>query len=244
MNRLYSNDFTFKGISGRQMGVLLTEQPTRTAPKRLVTTKTISGRSGRARIDDGTYDDVTVKLTCAVLDRARMADILAWLTGSGELVLGDEPQAAYDAHIDAAFTRTMITRHLSGQKFTIAFVCDPLRRLYPPALARTFTSSGGILTNIGTAPASPRVTIVGSGEFTLTIGGQTMYFTGVENGIVVDCEEMDAYSPDLTELKNSCIGFTSDGFFSIQPGDNAVSWTCEENASVTSVTILPRWRCF
>ena len=65
-----------------------------------------------------------------------------------------------------------------------------------------------------------------------------MYFTGVEDGIVVDSELMDAMDIYKTRFLNDRI---SGDFFEIQPGYNTVEWEVA-SGEITAIKITPRWR--
>lgn len=248
MKRLTEAWFEFKGKRSDEMGIWLKQMPTRTAPGRNVTRKSVAGRNGTLQYGNITYKDVSIKLECDVRDESKLGAILAWLTGDGMLRFSDEPNAEYQASIDKEYSRSSIQTHLSGQRFTVSWIAHPFKYLYPAAADISLTAVGTI-NNIGTAPASPKIKIVGSGDFNLTIGMQTAFFTNVEDGIIIDSELGDALTLDGSQLANNQM---RGDLFEIQPGINAVSWIAggqaedgtETDGSVTSVTITPRWRCF
>lgn len=67
---------------------------------------------------------------------------------------------------------------------------------------------------------------------------ETLFFTDVESGIIVDSVLMDALTPDGALLANDHVDGTP---FEIQPGTNVVSWLTD-GGSIQSVEITPRWR--
>lgn len=229
--------FEFKGIRSDDMGIYLRTMPIRFMPGRNITRKTISGRDGALAYGDGSYKDISVRQECDARDETKLSEIAAWLTGSGELRFSDEPDRVYQASVEKEFSRSSIAARFAGQRFTVNFTCAPFKKLYPEAAEIILTSAKAI-TNPGTAPSLPKVAISGYGDFSLTIGMQTIFFTGVENGIIVDSELMDAISPDGAQLLNNQI---SGDPFEIQPGYNYVSWRVE-SGSITAVKITPRWR--
>lgn len=247
MKRLTEAWFEFKGLRSDEMGIFLKQMPVRSMPGRNITRKTVAGRHGSLAYGDPTYKDVKVSIECDVRDESKIFSILAWLTGDGLLRFSDEPGFAYDASVDAEYSRSSIQARLSGQRFTITWTCHPFRRIYPEADDLTFTREA-TFTNPGTAPSLPRVEIRGSGTFSLTIGMQTVFFTNVEGGgIIVDSELGDALNLEGNQLANECM----DGaLFEIQPGYNGISWLAggedDEGNSipgvVTAVIITPRWR--
>ena len=230
------------------MGIRLRQMPIRYQPGRNATRKKVAGRNGTVQTGDNSFNDVTVRQECDAVDETKFPLLFSWLSGSGSLRFSDEPNLAYDAYIEKEFARSSISPRFTGQRFTVIWTCAPFRRLIPEAEPIEITKSGTELTTQGTAPALPRIEIVGSGDFSLTIGMQTLMFTGVDGGIIVDSELGDAFTADGALLANDHI----DGeLFQIQPGLNVVSWllggTDEENdedtpGSIEKITIIPRWR--
>lgn len=237
MRRQTDTWFQYNGTYDYEHGAKMIARPVRYAPALKGKAKDVSGRNGSLYVTDGCYDDVEVTLEFAVPEVTDAPDVNAWLTGTGLLRFSDEPDLAYEARIVKSFKREAIAPRLSGLRYTVTFSCQPFRLLYPEAEAVAFTAAG-VIRNPGNAPARPRVTIVGSGDFSVTIGAQILYFTGVEGGIVVDSDLMDALTLDGLNLANDKVSGTP---WTIPPGANDVSWNVEEG-SVTSVTILPRWR--
>ena len=253
MNRLREAWFEWKGIDSRDMGIMLPSMPMRGMPVQSMKRVKVAGRSGRVRIGDGCYDDVTVKVEAHAWDESRLLEIHAWLTGAGLLRFSDEPGLAYDAVIDKEITRQSIRRRFGGQRFTVQFSCLPFRYLYPAPGDITIAQSGGTIVNPGTVFSEPRVKIAGSGAFSVTIGlgadASTMFFRGVDGGgIIVDTQLGDALTWDSEALANDKIG--SSELFRLQPGSNVVTWINGGDAedgtalsgSVQSITITPRWR--
>lgn len=250
MKRLTEAWFEFKGIRSDDMGILIKQMPTRSLPGRNVTRKTVSGRNGTLSYGDITYKDVNVRLECDIRDESKLEAIFGWLNGEGRLRFSDEPDREYQAYVDKEYSRSCIHARMTGQRFTISWLCHPFRYQHPEAEEITITTSGKQLHNPGTAPALPRIEIRGSGDFAVTIGMQTVFFKDVTGGgIIIDSELGDALTLDESLLANDKMGGE---MFEIQPGYNVVSWLTggeddEGNASsgvVTAMIITPRWRYF
>ena len=237
----------FNGVYSYERGAFLIETPQRYQPGLKGKSHEVSGRSGSVWTGDGGYSDIEVTVDIAVPEPEDRAGVNSWLTGSGALIFGDEPDLAYDARIVKTYKRTNPYKRLSAQEYQVTFDCLPFKRVWPEPGALVFTASGSTFFNPGTAPALPRVKIEGAGEFTVTINGQTLYFSGVESGIIVDSELMDALTLDGTgNANNKCSGTP----WELAPGAGSVSWAIVAAAegedppgSVTKVTIWPRWRC-
>ena len=242
MPRINSTWFEFCGENSQNYGVRIMDAYMVTAPGVRGSSKTVAGRSGDLWLSTGEYNTVTVKHTIRV-PLSRYGDMLKWLDQSGHLVFSQSPNYAYNARFNRGSGNNgiefkAVTKGrdplLEGQ---ITFTCQPFRYMYPQPDEVTFAAPGSIF-NPGTTGSQPKVTITGSGDFSVTIGGETLYFTGITDGIIVDSELMDALSLDGTALMNNNMSGTP---WTIQPGANAVSWAVD-SGSVLSVKILPRWR--
>lgn len=242
-NRLKEAWFEFKGIRSSNMGIMLRNMPTRTVPAQKFTRKSVSGRDGTVKASGGEYGDSSVQLEMDVVDERNMPAVLGWLSGSGDLRFSDEPDLVYtNATIDKEFARKSIIPRATAQRFPVRWTCDPFRKLYLPADPIEIYYSGAVINNPGTAEALPRIIISGSGDFSITIGMQTMFFYGVEGGIIIDSALKDAFTADETQLANN----KTDGeHFKIQPGNSSVQWLTggeDSSGSVSKITIEPRWR--
>ncbi len=230
----------FNGTDSRDMGVSLISGARHIRPEWRGAAQTAAGRSGDIWLTDGAYDPFSLKqkLRCRL---SKLDSVCAWLTGSGRLRFSWAEDRAYDARAAKSTEFVQVSPDIDPlMEFSATFTCQPFRRMVPEAEAFTISSSGQSFKNPGTAPSLPRVKITGSGDFSVSIGMETLFFSGVTGGgIIVDSELMDALTYDGALLANDHVSGTP---FQIQPGTNAVSWLAESGGSVTSVEILPRWR--
>lgn len=240
MKRLTGGWIEFKGIKNTELGVELLSMPARPRPKAVGEYAEIAG-CGQIWIpgaDVPVYEPVTLSCTM-VVERPDMHidQVYAWLTGEGVLRLGDDPARAYHARVVKEIACKPKSSRLTGLELQPKFDCDPYRYAYPEPAAISL-SSGGTLTNPGTAAAEPRITIAGSGDITLTIAGQLVELHGISGGCVIDSRMRDVYEADGLTLCNHKAVIDGDTFPTLPPGNSIVTWT----GSVTSVQILPRWR--
>ena len=243
MNRLSDAWFEFKGISSKNMGIKMLEMPKRSVAYLKGKYRQVAGMDGNYFLTDGTYENAEISFSFDLVDRSKGAQVDAWLAGIGTLRFSDEPDRQYvKAVLGRASNRRNTTKHLDGQTYSVVFTAHPFKRSYPEPEEREIYESGTTINNPGTAPSEPRIKITGSGDFSLTIGMETMFFSGVsDGGIIVDTELKDALTYDGTLLATDN---ASGDFIRIQPGTNVVSWLVEEGEGneVTGITILPRWR--
>lgn len=231
--------FSFNGKTSTEMGVEILSAPVRYHPQENGKQLTVSGRHGFLWQSDNSYKHYAVSIECCCGDNANLDEVMAWLSGAGQLIFSDEPDRMYKARILSAYSRANIKSRFANQKFTVSWQVQPFRYLFPEAEAFTITQSGSSFPVLGTVESEPKITIRGNGSFILVIGKQLMSFTDIVDGIVVDSELMDALSLDEASLLNNNV----DGdFFTLQPGMGVCSWRCDSGANVSSVTILPRWR--
>lgn len=239
MKRLNEAWFRFGGVDSTDMGVTMVEMPKRSLPTLKGRFRTVSGQDGEQLVSDGTYENVELSFAFDVRNRDDVSAVDGWLTGTGRIRFSDEEDREYQVLRIKSLSRSSITKHLDGQRYKATLTCHPFKYGWPYAKAKEFTTSGGKLTNPGTAPSKPRVKITGSGDFSVSIGLETLFFSNVSGGgIIVDSELMDAFTYDGANLANDNV---SGQFWAIRPGVNFVTWVVEEG-SVSKVEILPRWR--
>ena len=228
--------FTFKGVDSRTKNIIVNEYPPRILPKSRTTEITVPGRNGSLTIDEGAYDSIVLPCECTALPLCNLEELSAWLRGAGDLVFGHYDNRSIRARVDAQISFDKLMRGRAHRGFTIPFVCQPGRYTYPP-LADVVMTEPGVISNPGTMQAEPKITVVGTGEITLTVGTSIMLIDGPETEwtLVIDSELMDCFDSTMTLLRNDWM--TGD-FPMLRPGANGVSWI----GTVTKVTIKPRWR--
>ena len=231
--------FIFRGIDSRNIGVVVEDIFDVHRPKRNVQTIQVPGRDGRLTQDDGTYDTYTIsgKINCF---GAPLSDVYAWLSGSGDLILGDEPTRSIRASATAQIKNTRFRCDGCYDSLQVSFECQPFRYHIEQTEGDdvTITSSPDTVTNPGTYKSAPQMTIEGTGNIVLTIGTQIVEIEELEGGIIIDSEMGDCFDLTKTRLLNSQVTLMDDEFPTLAPGANIISWT----GSVEKITITPRWR--
>lgn len=234
------NDYIiYNGTNSHDVAdLVITELPEMVIPEERVTFTDVPGLSGSLTQTQGTdvYHDRTLAVECYL--RQPTADnidkVAAYFRGAGKLYLPNRPDGYYEARVINQISFRKILRGRSPRSFTVNFRCKPLFRLYSGETEQTIETSGASITNPSTVQAKPKITIAGSGDITLMVGGtQIVELTDVENGIVLDSEIQEAYWGET--LQNSRM---SGPFPALKPGPNAISWS---GGTVTSVKITPRW---
>lgn len=233
--------FIFRGIDSRGIGVVVEDMFDVHRPKRNVQTIQVPGRDGRLTQDDGTYDTYTIsgKVNCF---GAPLSDVYAWLSGSGDLILGDEPTRSIRASATAQVKNTRFRCDGCYDSLTVSFDCQPFRyHVEQTEGANDITLDGNpdTVTNPGTYKSAPRLIIEGTGDVVLTIGTQILEVTDLAGGVIVDAELCECFDMTETALRNDRVTLMDDRFPVLHPGANIISWT---GSGVTGITITPRWR--
>lgn len=233
-----SNTFTFNNINSSQFHLYCSNGGTYDAPERDVTSVSVPGRNGELTIDNGRFANVNVAFPCFVAKQfAQNAEnIRGWLmTPRGYCRLTD------DAHPG----EFRMARYVGGVKFEpkytdkeatmeIVFSCMPQRFLTSGESVLRYTGkSGNIASNPTPFDAKPLVTVYGSGNGSVVIGGATISISNINGSVTIDCDTMNAYNG--AENRNGTI--TVSGWPVLPPGQSGYSF----NGGVTSIEIVPRW---
>jgi len=228
--------FEFKGVISSSLNVVVSEYPPITRARRRVETVTVHGRSGELTLATGpaSYDSMVREINCYARPGADLNEIADWLTGSGTLIFGNEPDFAYEAQAIEELSIERIMRGRQHKAFTVPFLCQPLKRRASGDPAITLTTAGNVF-NPGHVSSRPKITVTGSGNIVLTVGDKETSITGLSSAVVIDSDLGMAINTDEDTNLSSII---SGEWPELEPGANAVNWT----GTVTSVVIQPRWR--
>ena len=233
MSPLY---FLWKGVDSRSMGVhIIKYPPILRAPERLKYV-TVPGRAGDLTIreGEGVYDAYDRSME---VSNARGADIntaRAWLSGTGPLIMGNEPGYEYDVTMQAQLQMDKIMRGFWGGVLTMH--TQPFKRKIPREATLNITATDTVIINPGSVPAAPTVRLYAgsTAAAAVTLGGKTLSFASMGAVTVIDLENEWLFDGSGARLLNAAAG----EFGKIPPGRSLVSFT----GSITRVEIEPDWR--
>ena len=226
--------FIWNGVDCRTKGIHVSELPPITIPLERSKQTNVPGRPGSLTQLEGedVYDDMILTATCFISDPAQIPAIAAWLKGSGTVTFANRTGGYYKARIANQIPFEKVLRGNPHCSFAVNFRCFPF--WYQENVADvTISTSGGTITNPGSAYSEPLITVNGSGDITLMVGTTIVELTGISGNIVLDCALKEAYKN--TTLMNDHM---SGDFPVLKPGLNAISWS----GNVTSIVIKPNWR--
>ena len=226
----------FNNKSSADCRIQVAHPPGYAYPERDYTITHIPGRNGDIIQDNGCYKNVErtyeVSFDAPNEDFATYANaVSAWLhSTTGYARLEDSYEPNY--YRMAVYQESNIFENLYNQAgtATIVFECKPQRFLKTGDNTITIRNSLTIMNPTG-FEAYPSFKVTGTSGV-LTVNGNSITFSSIDDFVMLDCELQDAYKE--TTNKNSTVSGT---FPVLKPGSNAISWT----GSITSVTMKPRW---
>lgn len=229
------NWFTFNGINSTDYGIYISGSGTFNAPEMDITTIEIPGRNGDLTISNNRFKNITVEYPAFIRKQFRNNSAAAkqWLLNqSGYCILTDTYHPEFFRK--ARFTGPMDfeTRFLNySAEFTISFNCMPQRWLVSGSYPMTFTAPFSLFNQY--YPALPLITVYGSGQGSLTVGGNIIQISNIDEYVTLDSDTQNAYKGTLNQ--NSTISLST--FPVIPQGETGISWS----GGITQIQITPRW---
>jgi len=228
----------WNGVRCTAYGVHVLEQPSITAPAERVVFTDIPGRSGSLTTLEGedVYDDMILTVQCIIADPSQIPKLCAWLRGAGKVAFANRSGGFYYARIVNQISFEKILRGNPHRSFAVNFRCKPFFYLSPSPTPITITTPT-VITNPGTIASEPMITVYGSGDIGLLVGGKTLQITGLSGQVTIDSEARSAYRKN-GELLTLLTGTLSGDWPVMRPGLVPVSWS----GSVQKVEIQGNWR--
>ncbi|HQO56369.1 MAG TPA: hypothetical protein PK321_08575 [Clostridia bacterium] len=227
------SEITFKGTTASSKSVTVLKYPEIVKPTLRVETVKVPGRDGELTLSGmPSYEAMVLECECMVPSVDKISAAAAWLTGRGDLVLGNDPDYAYDAQVIDEIRFEKILRGHAHRRFTVPFLCQPLKKKATTESDIELTAPGTVV-NIGHVPSRPLIKIEGSGNVVLAVGAYSLSITDINTSILIDSDLGMATNGTVNESYK-----VSGEWPLLVVGNNAVGWT----GTVSKVTITPRWR--
>ncbi|MBR3236877.1 MAG: hypothetical protein IKF99_00405 [Oscillospiraceae bacterium] len=232
-------DITWAGVALSTLGcnAIVEEAPETNRPRKKVDRYEVPGRNGDIIISQGAFENVQRRYNLEVHDDltdydTAAAELMAWL------YVPEGYQRLTDTFDTAVYRKAFVYEDTDIENMvntdgrcTVQFECDPRRFLLTGETVTTLTGSGTI-TNPTSFTSRPSIEVHGSGNGTITAGGNTITITGIVDGMVLDCDSQNAYKG--TSNYNSLIT----GVFPVIPGG---SQTITITGGITSIKVTPNW---
>ena len=221
--------FEWNGVRSTEYGIYVSEQPPITMPVERVTRVTVPGRSGTLTKTEGedVYDDLIMTAQCVMKDGSRIPEIMKWLKGSGKVAFANRQGGFYYARVSNQIPFDRVMRGRENRSFAVVFRCGPF--WYKDGDGEITLTKSGTVTNEGSVYAEPEITVKGTGDCTLMVGGTVIELTDLTGSITLDSRLQEAYD-GLTDMN----GKMSGEFPRLTPGINGISW---EGDGITEIRI-------
>ena len=230
--------FTWRGVSSSAHGVVVRSLPAPISGAQRHTTVVVPGRHGALHLMEDVRDEVLLNIECYLpyeqgVPVSDLRTIIGWLTGSGQLLLSDQPGVFFQGQILDTVNFEPVLPGFADRVFSLPVWVKP--HAYKTGVSDiAVVVSGTEVVNPCTAESEPVITVTGSGDIALSIGDYLVELDAVDGQITLDCEARVAHkSGVLAGLQVALSEWPV-----LVPGANAISWT----GAVTSVSISPRWR--
>lgn len=180
--------FRFKGILSSDLGVVVMNYPPFIIPAERASSVEIAGRSGSLTVLEGedVYKNITLSADCFVSDMSARNNIAAWLRGSGDLILGNNPYRRYRARIANQIDMSKVVRDHETRMFSVIFTCDPFQYEAQPTRLEFVAPSN--IVNPSEIAADPVIVVHGNGNISLMVGSAPVSLTGVSGSATIDCD--------------------------------------------------------
>lgn len=245
------NYFTFNGYRSTDFELFIEHYPDQPKPAKKISKESIPGRNGDLVLDDGGYENVTVKYQCYFRGNPeRAAEIAEWLYSGGANYLRLEDTYNPGYFRKAIFSGPMdIANHFNCKgRVTLEFDCLPELWLtsgeeeivIDVGAANSFAAT---IVNPTRFPSRPVIRLMGDNGTSLTVEGTgtfaAMTITDLDEYIDIDCEMENCYKG--ATLCNSNVIMATTEFPRLGPGENTITVVGQGLQTITQIVVIPRW---
>lgn len=231
--------FTFNGRKNTEFGLRVAEGKKITTSGLDVERVTVAGRDGDLLISNNRLNSAELSFPVNfVKEKGLIATevykISEWLNVARykDLTISYDPDFIYRAAYLETFSIEETMRQFG--KTTINFVCYPVK-FYKQGRTTQTLSNGATVNGIGNVKANPVITLVGSGDCTLTINGRKTKLRAVQNKITLDMQARQVFSGNLPAW-DKVVRAPQYQMPYLDPGRNLISWDGD-----FTVKMAPYW---
>ena len=192
--------FTFNGINSSQFGLRVTSDYVINSTGQDIDTVAVAGRDGDLLLPNNRLKSVTIELPCTIMSDRKLTDIEGdisnWLNVAGykDLTLSWDSDFIYRSAFIETFEIASLMRQFG--KVKLNFLTYPVK-FYKQGRTTQTLSNGATVNGLGNVNAKPIITLVGSGDCTLTINGRKTKLRAVQNTITLDMQARQVFSGNL-----------------------------------------------
>lgn len=221
--------------SNTKTGLAIKELPPITKPLMRTIKEEIDGRDGDliTKLGYSAYDK-TIEI--GLYGTYDINEIISFFNSKGTITFSNESDKYYNYEI---INQIDYNKLLKFKTANVVFHCQPFKYKVGETPI-TLTSGDNTITNDGNIYSKPILTITGSGNISISLGGNQMFSIDMSNNskIVIDTNNMEAYDPTTGNLLNRIVTGNYENF-KIESGNNTLSIS----GTITTATIsnYERW---
>ena len=192
--------FTFNGTNSSQFGLRVTSDYVINSTGQDIDTVAVAGRDGDLLLSNNRLKSVTIELPCTIMSNRKLTDVEGdisnWLNVAGykDLTLSWDPDFIYRSAFVETFEIVSLMRQFGKAKFN--FLTYPIK-FYKQGRSTQTLSNGATVNGIGNVNAKPIITLVGSGDCTLTINGRKTKLRDIQGKITLDMQANQVFKDNL-----------------------------------------------
>lgn len=192
--------FTFNGTDSSKLGLRVTSDYVINSTGQDIDTVAVAGRDGDLLLPNNRLKSVTIELPCTITSNRKLTDVESdisnWLNVAGykDLTLSWDPDFIYRSAFIETFEIASLMRQFG--KVKLNFLTYPVK-FYKQGRTTQTLSNGATVNGLGNVKANPVITLVGSGDCTLTINGRKTKLRAVQNTITLDMQARQVFSGNL-----------------------------------------------
>lgn len=230
--------FTFNGTDSSRFGLRVTSDYVINSTGQDIDTVAVAGRDGDLLLPNNRLKSVTIELPCTIMSNRKLTDVEGdisnWLNVAGykDLTLSWDSDFIYRSAFIETFEIASLMRQFG--KVKLNFLTYPVK-FYKQGRATQKLTNGVAINGLGNVNAKPIITLVGSGDCTLTINGRKTKLKAVQNKITLDMQANQVYSGNL-QAWDKVVRSPQFQMPYFDYGRNLISWDGN-----FEVFIIPNW---
>lgn len=223
----------FKNIKSNSLeGLMICELPPITKPEMRTSIIEIDGKDGDI-IEELGYASYQKTLQIGLTRNFDINQIIKYFSGSGDLVLSNEPDKVYKATIYSKVDYEKLLRFKTAE---VEFHVQPYKYLLNEApFELNITNETELkVSNVGLEKSKPIITLYGEGEVQLSINGSDIFSINIDDEyVVINSIEEEAYKENVLKNRNMLGEFPI-----LEIGINTIKWT----GNLNKIIIEPKSR--
>lgn len=223
----------FKNIKSSSLdGLMICELPPITKPEMRTSIIEIDGKDGDI-VEELGYASYHKTLQIALTRNFDINQIIKYFSGSGDLVLSNEPDKVYKATIYSKVDYEKLLRFKTAE---VEFHVQPYKYLLnePPIELDITDETELIVSNVGLEKSKPIITLYGDGEVQFSINGRDVFSINIDDEyVVINSIEEEAYKENVLKNRNMLGDFPI-----LEIGNNTIKWT----GNLNKIFIEPKSR--